>query len=76
MDDGQERDRALSGCGLRGRSLDRLQLAAARSVDDVPAAFTQAFADGVGRGEIACAAQLDAPLQKLPGLGFIRSFWL
>jgi hypothetical protein len=52
---------------------ERLQLAAARAVDDVPAALAQTLTDRVGLGEVALAAQPDAAEDKLLGFCLIRS---
>jgi hypothetical protein len=77
VDDREQRDRAWTRSRLdRGRSLDRLQLAAGRAVDDVPTAFTQLIAQPVGGLEVAGPTKLDALLEDSLCFGPIRSSWL
>jgi hypothetical protein len=77
VDDREQRDRACTRSWLaRGRSLDRLQLAAGRAVDDFPTAFTQLLAQPVGSLEVAGSTELDALLEDFLRFGPIRSSWL
>jgi hypothetical protein len=76
VDDRQRGDRARC-CGRgRRRRLERLELAARRAVDDVPAALAQLLADRVRRLKVTGATKLDAPVEKLLSFCLIRSSWL
>jgi hypothetical protein len=70
-DGARNRTRFVAGCRL-----DRLQLAAAGAVQDVPAALTQPLADRVGGGEVAETPALDALVEQSLSFGSIRSSWL
>jgi hypothetical protein len=65
VNDGEERDPARCGRGLRGWRLERLELAAFSAVDNVPSALTQTFADRVRFGEVSLASQGDATVDEL-----------
>ncbi len=77
MEDGQQRDRTGRRLwGKRRLGLDRLQLAARRGVDGVPASGTEPLAKCIGSLEIAGSTALDALIEEVLRLGSIRSFWL
>ena len=65
MDDGEKGDGSRGWRRrLIGWSAERLQLAAGRAVDDVPAAIAQLPANGVCRLEITRTATLDPLVEK------------
>ncbi len=62
--------------GSAGRRLQRLELAPIRAVDDVPPAFAQAVANGVGSDEVLVAPELDPLGQQPLSFFFVRYFFL
>jgi len=75
--DGEQRDGTGRGLRLGARlRFDRLELAAGRAVDGVPAGGAQSLANRICSLEISISPALDALGEEFLSLFFIRSFWL